>query len=140
MLPGIIIGLTFHEAAHAYVSHWLGDLTPKMYGRLSLNPLRHIDPVGFLALIFAGFGWGQPVAIDPRYYKHRRRDELFYGAGRCCSESCGRFHSLADTQADNPPDIRHHVRGDGNALSCGILHNDHKHNAHGVQSAAGAAS
>ena len=48
-----------------------------MYGRLSLNPLRHIDPVGFLALIFAGFGWGQPVAIDPRYYKHRRRDELF---------------------------------------------------------------
>ena len=77
MLPGIIIGLTFHEAAHAYVSHWLGDPTPKMYGRLSLNPLRHIDPVGFLALIFAGFGWGQPVAIDPRYYKHRRRDELF---------------------------------------------------------------
>ncbi len=76
MLPGIIIGLTFHEAAHAYVSHWLGDPTPKMYGRLSLNPLRHIDPVGFLALIFAGFGWGQPVAIDPRYYKHRRRDEL----------------------------------------------------------------
>ena len=77
MLPGIIIGLTFHEAAHAYVSHWLGDPMPKMYGRLSLNPLRHIDPVGFLALIFAGFGWGQPVAIDPRYYKHRRRDELF---------------------------------------------------------------
>ena len=77
MLPGIIIGLTFHEAAHAYVSHWLGDPTSKMYGRLSLNPLRHIDPVGFLALIFAGFGWGQPVAIDPRYYKHRRRDELF---------------------------------------------------------------
>ena len=77
MLPGIIIGLTFHEAAHAYVSHCLGDPTPKMYGRLSLNPLRHIDPVGFLALIFAGFGWGQPVAIDPRYYKHRRRDELF---------------------------------------------------------------
>lgn len=39
--------------------------------------MRHIDPVGFLALFFAGFGWGQPVQIDPRYYKHRRRDELF---------------------------------------------------------------
>ena len=77
MLPGIIMGLTFHEAAHAFVSSRLGDPTPKMYGRLSLNPLRHIDPVGFLALLFAGFGWGQPVAIDPRYYKHRRRDELF---------------------------------------------------------------
>lgn len=76
MLPGIIIGLTFHEAAHAFVSYRLGDPTPKLYGRLSLNPLRHIDPVGFLALILAGFGWGQPVAIDPRYYKHRRRDEL----------------------------------------------------------------
>lgn len=77
MLPGIIMGLTFHEAAHAFVSSRLGDPTPKMYGRLSLDPLRHIDPVGFLALLFAGFGWGQPVAIDPRYYKHRRRDEFF---------------------------------------------------------------
>ena len=76
MLPGIIIGLTFHEAAHAFASNMLGDPTPKAYGRLSLNPLRHLDPIGFLALIFAGFGWGQPVAIDPRYYKHRRRDEL----------------------------------------------------------------
>ena len=76
LLPGIIIGLTFHEAAHGYVSHWLGDPTPGLQGRLSLNPMRHIDPVGFLALFFAGFGWGQPVQIDPRYYKHRRRDEL----------------------------------------------------------------
>ena len=49
MLPGIIIGLTFHEAAHGYVSHWLGDPTPKLQGRLSLNPIRHIDPIGFLA-------------------------------------------------------------------------------------------
>ena len=64
-LPGIIIGLTFHEAAHGYVSYWLGDPTPKLQGRLSLNPLKHIDPIGFLALIFAGFGWGQPVQINP---------------------------------------------------------------------------
>ncbi len=76
LLPGIIIGLTFHEAAHGFVSYWLGDPTPKMQGRLTLNPLSHIDPIGFLALFFAGFGWGQPVQIDPRYYKHRRRDEL----------------------------------------------------------------
>lgn len=76
ILPGIIIGLTFHEAAHGYVSYWLGDPTPKLQGRLSLNPLRHLDPIGFLALFFAGFGWGEPVQIDPRYYKHRRRDEL----------------------------------------------------------------
>ena len=76
LLPGIIIGLTFHEAAHGFVSYWLGDPTPKLQGRLTLNPFSHIDPIGFLALFFAGFGWGQPVQIDPRYYKHRRRDEL----------------------------------------------------------------
>ncbi len=75
-LPGILIGLTFHEAAHGFVSYWLGDPTPKLQGRLSLNPLRHIDPIGFLALFFAGFGWGEPVQINPSYYKHRRIDEL----------------------------------------------------------------
>lgn len=76
MLPGIVIGLTFHEAAHGFVSYWLGDPTPKLQGRLSLNPIRHIDPIGFLALFLAGFGWGEPVQINPMYYKHRRRDEL----------------------------------------------------------------
>ncbi|MCI5698274.1 MAG: site-2 protease family protein [Clostridiales bacterium] len=76
LLPGIIIGITFHEAAHGYVSHWLGDPTPKLQGRLSLNPLSHIDPMGFIALILVGFGWGKPVMIDPRYYKNPKRDEL----------------------------------------------------------------
>lgn len=75
-LPGIIIALTFHEAAHGYVSYWLGDPTPKIQGRLSLNPVHHIDPVGFIALLIAGFGWGEPVQINPAYYKHRRRDEF----------------------------------------------------------------
>lgn len=75
-LPGIIIGITFHEAAHGYVSHWLGDPTPKNQGRLSLNPLAHIDPMGFIALLLVGFGWGKPVMIDPRYYKNPKRDEL----------------------------------------------------------------
>lgn len=75
-LPGIIIGITFHEAAHGYVSHWLGDPTPKSKGRLSINPLAHIDPMGFIALLLVGFGWGKPVMIDPRYYKNPKRDEL----------------------------------------------------------------
>lgn len=75
-LPAILVGLTFHEAAHGFASYWLGDPTPKLQGRLSLNPLKHIDPIGFLALFFAGFGWGKPVEINPFYYKHRRRDEL----------------------------------------------------------------
>ena len=75
-LPAILVGLTFHEAAHGFASHMLGDPTPKLQGRLSLNPLKHIDPIGFLALFFAGFGWGKPVEINPMYYKNKRRDEL----------------------------------------------------------------
>ncbi|MBQ6662571.1 MAG: site-2 protease family protein [Firmicutes bacterium] len=82
MLPAIVVGLSFHEFGHAFVSDRLGDPLPRDMGRVTLNPLAHIDPVGFLALIFAGFGWGVPVQIDPRYYKHRRRDELLVaGAG-----------------------------------------------------------
>lgn len=76
MLPGIIIGLSFHEFAHGIVSYALGDPTPKQQGRLTINPAAHMDPFGFIALLIAGFGWGVPVEIDPRYYKHRRRDEF----------------------------------------------------------------
>ena len=76
MLPGIIIGLSLHEAGHAYTSYWLGDPTPKAQGRLSVNPLRHIDPIGFVFLLVAGFGWGRPVEINPVFYKHKRRDEF----------------------------------------------------------------
>ncbi len=76
MIPGIVVGLAFHEFAHGFVSHKLGDPTPKMQGRLTLNPAAHIDPIGFLCLFFAGFGWGIPVQIDMRYYKHKRRDEF----------------------------------------------------------------
>lgn len=76
MLPGIIIGLAFHEFAHAKVAYKLGDPTPKMQGRVTINPLAHIDPVGLAALFFAGFGWGIPVQINPANFKNRRRDEL----------------------------------------------------------------
>ena len=76
ILPGIIIGLSFHEAAHAFASYKLGDPTPKFQGRLTLNPLKHFDPAGFIALLFIGFGWGVPVQIDPDHYKNRRAGEL----------------------------------------------------------------
>ena len=79
MLPGIIIGLSFHEFAHAWVSDRLGDPTPRRQGRVTVNPLAHIDAIGFLALLLVGFGWGKPVQIDPGYYKHRRRDEFLVG-------------------------------------------------------------
>ena len=76
MLPGIIIGLSVHEWAHGFVSHKLGDPMPKIQGRLTLNPAAHIDPIGFLSLLICGFGWGIPVEIDSRYYKHRRSGEM----------------------------------------------------------------
>ncbi len=67
-VPGVLIALTFHEYAHAWAADKLGDETPKVQGRLNLNPLSHIDPVGFVFLIVAGFGWGKPVQIDPRNF------------------------------------------------------------------------
>ena len=65
MLPGIIIGLSFHEFAHAWMSDKLGDPTPRRQGRVTINPMAHIDPIGFLALLLVGFGWGKPVMYNP---------------------------------------------------------------------------
>lgn len=67
-IPGVLIALTFHEFAHAWVAVKLGDDTPKLQGRLSLNPFSHMDPIGFVFLIVAGFGWGKPVEIDSRNF------------------------------------------------------------------------
>lgn len=76
LLPAIIIGLSMHEFAHAAVAYRLGDNTPKFQGRVTINPLAHIDWIGLLALFFCGFGWGKPVQINPYNFKHVRRDEL----------------------------------------------------------------
>lgn len=72
IIPAALIAIIFHEMAHGYVSYWLGDPTPKEYGRLSLNPLKHIDPVGILCLIFFRVGWAKPVMINPKYYKNEK--------------------------------------------------------------------
>ncbi len=76
VLPGIILGLTVHEYAHTLVALRLGDDTAKQAGRLTLNPLKHIDPIGFLFLIVAGFGWAKPVLIDANKLRHPRRDDI----------------------------------------------------------------
>jgi Zn-dependent protease len=64
-LPAVVIALTFHEYAHARVADSLGDPTARYQGRLSLNPLVHIDPLGFLLLLVMGFGWAKPVPVNP---------------------------------------------------------------------------
>lgn len=76
VLPGIIIGLSFHEFAHAWVAYRCGDSTPKYQNRVTINPAAHIDPIGFIALLFIGFGWGRPVMINPNNFRKPRRDEL----------------------------------------------------------------
>lgn len=68
MIPGVLIAITFHEFAHAYTAYKLGDNTPRLQGRLNLNPISHIDWMGLLFLIVAGFGWGRPVQIDSRNF------------------------------------------------------------------------
>ena len=70
----VLIILTVHEYAHAYTAYKLGDPTARNLGRLSLNPLKHIDPVGALFMIFFHFGWAKPVPLNPRNFKNPKRD------------------------------------------------------------------
>ena len=77
-LPAIIIAITFHEFAHAFVADKLGDDLPRKQGRLTLNPLKHLDPIGSLMLLFAGFGWGKPVNTNP--YNYRRTISMKKGS------------------------------------------------------------
>ena len=70
-LPAVLIAITFHEYAHAWTAYKLGDDTAKSQGRLSLNPLDHLDPIGTLMLLLAGFGWGKPVNVNPSNYTRK---------------------------------------------------------------------
>ena len=72
-VPMVLIALMFHELAHGFVSIKLGDPTPRMQGRMTLNPLAHLDLVGTILMIFTGFGWAKPVQINPRYYKDPKK-------------------------------------------------------------------
>lgn len=69
LVPGFVIAIAVHEASHALAATLLGDPGPKRDGRLTLNPLRHLDPLGTVALFFVGFGWGRPVFVNPGYFR-----------------------------------------------------------------------
>jgi Zn-dependent protease len=75
-LPGIILGLTVHEFCHALVAHMCGDSTSKDQGRVTLNPLKHIDPLGFIMLMVAGFGWAKPVQFNEQNLRNPRTDVI----------------------------------------------------------------
>lgn len=72
----IMIGMTMHEWAHGYIAYKNGDMTAKFMGRLSLNPLKHFDPIGFLMLAVVGFGWAKPVPIDSSNFRNPRKGVL----------------------------------------------------------------
>lgn len=72
ILPGLMIGFALHEFGHAIVAYKLGDNTPKLQGRVTINPLAHVDWLGLAALFFCGFGWGKPVEINQYNFKNRR--------------------------------------------------------------------
>jgi Zn-dependent protease len=80
LIPAILIALTLHELAHGYVAYRLGDSTAKDLGRLTLNPLKHIDPMGFFALLIFRFGWAKPVPVNPAYFQGNRRRGMFFVA------------------------------------------------------------
>ena len=75
-LPGLLIAMVIHEYAHAQVAVWLGDFTPRLMGRLTLNPKAHVDPIGMLMLFLVHFGWAKPVMINPRNFKNPKRDDI----------------------------------------------------------------
>ena len=75
-IPAILVAFTVHEYAHAKVADMLGDKTPRFQGRLTLNPIAHIDPIGFIFLLIAHFGWAKPVQTNPSAFKNYYKDDL----------------------------------------------------------------
>ena len=74
--PAVLLALTFHEVAHGYVALRCGDPTAKLMHRLSLNPIKHMDPIGTASMFLLGFGWAKPVPVNPNNFKRGRRDDL----------------------------------------------------------------
>jgi Zn-dependent protease len=75
-IPALLIALTIHEYAHARVAVWMGDNTPKMMGRLTLNPVAHLDPLGLIMLWLFKFGWAKPVPINPNNFENWRKGTI----------------------------------------------------------------
>lgn len=76
LIPAILIASTVHEYSHALVADKLGDKTPQFQGRLTLNPIVHVDIIGFIMILIAGFGWAKPVQVNPRAFKNYYKDDL----------------------------------------------------------------
>jgi Zn-dependent protease len=93
-LPALLVAVTVHELAHALVADRLGDPTPRRLGRITLNPLPHIDPLGALAFVLAGFGWAKPVPVDARNFRHPVRDMVWVAVAGPVSNFAAAFVTL----------------------------------------------
>lgn len=93
-LPGLLIALVVHEYAHARVADAMGDFTPRLTGRLTLNPRAHIDPLGLVMLLVAHFGWAKPVMINPRNFRDWKKGELLVALAGPASNLVVAFLSL----------------------------------------------
>lgn len=90
IFPIVLIALTFHECAHGFIAYKLGDPTAKYMGRLTLNPLKHIDPIGAICMLLVHFGWAKPVPIDITNFKNSKRDMALSAlAGPCANITLG---------------------------------------------------
>ena len=79
-IPIALLALSVHEAAHGYISNKLGDPTARNLGRITINPIKHLDPIGFICMVLFGIGWANPVPINTRYFKKPRRDRALSAA------------------------------------------------------------
>ncbi len=79
-LPVVLMALSVHESAHGYAAYKLGDPTARNFGRITLNPIKHFDLVGFLCMVLAHFGWAKPVPVNARNFRNPRRDMALTGA------------------------------------------------------------
>jgi len=79
-IPALLLAVTFHEVAHGWVADRLGDPTARQAGRLTLNPLPHIDPIGAVAFMLMGFGWAKPVPVNPYHFRRPLRDSVWVAA------------------------------------------------------------
>ena len=88
LIPSMLVALTLHELAHGYVALRCGDHTAEMMGRLSFNPLRHLDPLGTLSMLLIGIGWAKPVPVNPRNYRNFKRDDLLVSVAGIATNLC----------------------------------------------------
>lgn len=93
-LPAVFLALSWHEFAHAFVADRLGDPTPRNQGRLTLDPINHIDMIGLIMLVFAGFGWAKPVQINTGNFKNPRIGDILVSLAGCTANFIMAFFAL----------------------------------------------